>query len=107
MFSLLYTFWPQPAASLLIMALLGLLVVPHALEGRHRGPVTLAVPVLWLLLGTVEGSPLAQTLEWSIYSVIGVLYAIGARELILRTLGWNGDRETGAPAARGPEYHGG
>lgn len=97
-FSALYVFWPQPAASLLIMALLGLLVVPHALEGKRRGAATLAVPVLWLLLGTVEGSPLAQTLEWSVYSVIGVLYASGARELILRLLGWTGGR---AAATRG------
>jgi hypothetical protein len=32
-FSVLYTFWPQPAASLLIMALLGLLVSGAGLSG--------------------------------------------------------------------------
>ena len=37
-FSVLYTFWPQPGAALLAMAFLGLLVVPRAFSGRHRGP---------------------------------------------------------------------
>ena len=90
-FSLLYTFWPEPGAALLLMAFLGLLVVPYAFGGPHQGAVALAVPLVWLLLGTAEGSPLSKTLEWSLYSVAGVFYAVGARALVLALLGWHGD----------------
>ena len=85
-FSLLYTFWPEPGAALLLMAFLGLLAVPYAFEGPHRGAVALAFPLVWLLLGTAEGSPVSRTLEWSLYSVAGVFYAVGARALLLAML---------------------
>ena len=78
-FSVLYTFWPQPGAALLAMAFLGLLVVPRAFRGRHQGAVALAIPLVWVLLGTAEGSTLSKTLDWCLYSILGVLYAVGAR----------------------------
>ena len=87
-FSLLYTFWPQPGAALLAMAFLGLLVVPRAFAGRHQGAVALAIPLVWVLLGTAEGSTLSKTLDWCLYSILGVLYAVWARALILAMLGW-------------------
>jgi hypothetical protein len=87
-FSLLYTFWPQPGAALLAMAFLGLLVVPRAFTGRHQGAVALAIPLVWVLLGTVEGSTLSKTLDWCLYSILGVFYAVWARALILAMLGW-------------------
>jgi Protein of unknown function (DUF2955) len=87
-FSLLYTFWPQPGAALLAMAFLGLLVVPRAFSGRHQGAVALAIPLVWVLLGTAEGSTLSKTLDWCLYSILGVLYAVWARALILAVLGW-------------------
>lgn len=86
-FSALYRFWPQPGAALLVMAFLGLLVVPHAFRGPRQGAVALAVPLVWLLLGTAEGGALSKTIEWSLYSIAGVFYAIGARALILALLG--------------------
>ena len=85
---MLYTFWPEPGAALLLMAFLGLLVVPYAFDGPHRGAVALAYPLVWLLLGTAEGSTVSRTLEWSLYSVAGVFYAVGARALLLAMLGW-------------------
>ena len=87
-FSLLYIVWPQPGAALLAMAFLGLLVVPRAFVGRHQGAVALAIPLVWVLLGTAEGSTLAKTLDWCLYSILGVLYAVWARALILAMLGW-------------------
>lgn len=87
-FSVLYAFWPQPGAALLVMAFLGLLVVPRAFSGRFQGAVALAVPLVWVLLGTAEGSTLSKTLEWCLYSVFGVLYAVWARSLLLAMLGW-------------------
>jgi hypothetical protein len=90
-FSVLYTFWPQPGAALLSMAFLGLLVVPFAYRGRKQGAVALAVPLVWVLIGTAEGSALSKTLEWCLYSILGVLYAVGARTLILSLLGWRGE----------------
>ncbi len=87
-FAVLYTFWPQPGAALLAMAFLGLLVVPHAFEGSHKGAVALAIPLVWVLLGTAEDGILSKTLEWCLYSVAGVFYAVGARALVLALLGW-------------------
>ncbi|MFG6084168.1 DUF2955 domain-containing protein [Paracoccus litorisediminis] len=87
-FSVLYTLWPQPGAALLSMAFLGLLVVPRAFAGRNQGAVALAIPLVWVLIGTAEGNTLSKTLEWCLYSIIGVVYAVWARELILSTLGW-------------------
>ena len=99
-FSLLYTFWPQPGAALLALAFLGLLVAPRAFTGGHQGAVALAIPLLWVLLGTAEGSTLSKTLDWCLYSILGVLYAVWARALILALLGWR-DAPRSAPAARG------
>ena len=99
-FSVLYTFWPQPGAALLAMAFLGLLVVPRAFTGGHQGAVALAIPLLWVLLGTAEGSTLSKTLDWCLYSILGVLYAVWARALILALLGWR-DAPRSAPAAHG------
>jgi hypothetical protein len=93
-FSVLYTFWPQPGAALLAMAFLGLLVVPRAFSGRHQGAVALAVPLVWVLLGTAEGSTLSKTLDWCLYSILGVLYAVWARALILAMLGWRDGRQS-------------
>jgi hypothetical protein len=93
-FSLLYTFWPQPGAALLAMAFLGLLVVPSAFTGRHQGAVALAIPLLWVLLGTAEGSTLSKTLDWCLYSILGVFYAVWARALILAMLGWRDEPRT-------------
>jgi hypothetical protein len=87
-FSLLYVLWPQPGAALLAMAFLGLLVVPYAFKGRHRGAVALAVPLVWVLLGTSADAAASKTLQWCLFSLIGVLYAVWARALILRVLGW-------------------
>jgi hypothetical protein len=87
-FSVLYTFWPQPASALLAMAFLGLLVVPRAFTGRRQGAVALAIPLVWVLLGTAEGSTLSKTLDWCLYSIMGVLYAVWARALTLAILGW-------------------
>ncbi len=98
-FSVLYTFWPQPGAALLAMAFLGLLVVPRAFSGRHQGAVALAIPLVWVLLGTAEGSTLSKTLDWCLYSILGVLYAVWARALILAMLGWR----DGSASARGAE----
>jgi hypothetical protein len=44
--------------------------------------------LVWVLLGTAEGSTLSKTLDWCLYSVAGVLYAVWARALILAMLGW-------------------
>jgi Protein of unknown function (DUF2955) len=97
-FSLLYTFWPQPGAALLAMAFLGLLVVPRAFTGGHQGAVTLAIPLLWVLLGTAEGAALSKTLDWCLYSILGVLYAVWARALILAMLGWRDGPRPAVPA---------
>jgi hypothetical protein len=70
------------------MAFVGLLVVPYAFKGRHRGAVALAVPLVWVLLGTSADAAASKTLEWCLYSLIGVLYAVWARALILWVLGW-------------------
>ena len=95
-FSVLYVVWPQPAGALLVLALLGLLVAPYAFEGPYKGAVALAVPLVWLLLGTASDSAVSKTLEWSLYSVLGVCYAIWARALILRLLGWSGSERVPA-----------
>jgi hypothetical protein len=87
-FAVLTTFWPQPGAALLAAAFLGLLVVPYAFSGPHKGAVALAIPLVWILLGTAEDSTVARTIEWCLYSVAGVFYAVGARALILAVLGW-------------------
>jgi hypothetical protein len=87
-FSVLDAFWPQPGAALVAMAFLGLLVVPKAFKGRHQGAVALAIPLVWVLVGTAEGSTLSKTLDWCLYSVMGVLYSVWARALILAMLGW-------------------
>jgi hypothetical protein len=87
-YTLLYAFWPNPGAALLAMAFLGLLAVPHAFEGPHRGAVALAVPLTWVLLGTAGEEAASRTLEWCLYSVLGVFYAVWARALILAALGW-------------------
>jgi hypothetical protein len=94
-YTVLYTFWPEAGAALLAMAFLGLLVVPYAFEGPHRGAVALAVPLTWVLLGTAGEEAASRTLEWCLYSVVGVLYAIWARALVVRLLGW---QERPAPA---------
>jgi len=96
-FSVLYAFWHQPGAALLAMAFLGLLVVPRAFAGRHQGAVALAIPLVWVLIGTAEGSTLSKTLDWCLYSILGVLYAVWARALILALLGWR-DAPQSAPA---------
>jgi hypothetical protein len=87
-FAVLYAFWPEPGAALLAMAFLGLLVVPYAFEGPHRGAVALAVALVWVLLGTAGEDAASKTLEWCFYSLVGVLYAIWARALVLALLGW-------------------
>jgi hypothetical protein len=87
-FTVLYRFWPEPGAALLAMAFLGLLVVPYAFKGRHRGAVALAVPLAWILLGTAGSDAAAKTLQWCVYSLVGVLYAVWARALVLRLIGW-------------------
>jgi hypothetical protein len=87
-FAMLYAIWPAPGAALLAIAFLGLLVVPYTFEGRHRGAVALAVPLVWVLLGTAGEDAAAKTLEWCLYSLVGVLYAIWARALVTRLLGW-------------------
>ena len=87
-FAVLTTFWPQPGAGLLAVAFLGLLVAPYAFAGPHRGAVALAIPLVWILLGTAEDSTVSRTVEWCLYSVAGVFYAVGARALILAVLGW-------------------
>lgn len=87
-FAVLYAFWPQPGAALLAMAFLGLLVVPHAFKGTHKGAVALAIPLVWILLATADGGILPKTLEWCLYSVVGAVYAVGTRTLILALLGW-------------------
>jgi hypothetical protein len=98
-FTVLYTFWPESGAALLAMAFLGLLVVPYAFEGQHRGAVALAVPLTWLLLGTAGEDAASRTLEWCLYSVVGVLYAVWARALILAALGWRGEPRFGRRAS--------
>ena len=57
-------------------------------EPVRQGAVALAVPLVWVLLGTAEGSTLSKTLDWCPYSILGVLYAVSARALILAMLGW-------------------
>lgn len=89
-FTALYTLWPSALGALLLAALLGLLVVPHAFEGRHRGAVALAVPLVWVLNGIADDAELSKSLVWTLYSLIGVFYAVWARALILRLLGWDG-----------------
>lgn len=96
-FAVLHAFWPQPGAALLAMAFLGLMVVPHAFSGTHEGAVVLAIPLVWILLGTADGDILPKTLEWCLYSVVGVFYAVGMRALILALLGW---REAAPGAGR-------
>jgi len=49
-----------------------------------------------VLLGTAEGSTLAKTLDWCLYSILGVLYAVWARALILAVFGWR----NGPPSAQ-------
>jgi hypothetical protein len=63
-------------------------VAPRAFSGRHQGAVALAIPLVWVLLDTAEGSTLAKTFGWCLYSITGVLYAVWARALILAMLGW-------------------
>jgi hypothetical protein len=87
-FAVLSMIWPQSGAALLALALLGLLIVPSALIGPHHGAVALAVPLVWVLLGTADGSAFAKALEWSLYSIVGVVYAIWARALVLAGFGW-------------------
>lgn len=86
--SVLHVLWPQPLGLLLNAALIGLIVVPHALSGPIRGPVALAVPLVWLLLGTAADETLVRTLTWCLYSVIGVFYTVWARALILAFPAW-------------------
>jgi hypothetical protein len=88
--SLLYMLWPRPGPALLVMAIVGLLVVPYAFKGRHKGAVALAVPLVWVLLGTSADAAASKTLQWCLFSLIGVLYAVWARSLILWMLGWRG-----------------
>ena len=91
-FTVLYALWSDTAGALLVAALLGLLVVPYAFEGRHRGAVALAVPLVWVLNGIAGDGELSKSLEWTLYSLIGVFYAVWARALVLRLLGWHGPR---------------
>jgi hypothetical protein len=53
-----------------------------------------------VLIDTAEGGALSKTLEWCFYSILGVLYAVWARALILALLGWR-DASRSAPAAHG------
>ncbi len=46
LFTVLFDLWPSTAGALLVAALLGLLVVPRAFEGRHRGAAALAIPLV-------------------------------------------------------------
>jgi hypothetical protein len=96
-YTVLYAFWPESGAALLAMAFLGLLVVPYAFEGPHRGAVALAVPLTWVLLGTAGEAAASRTLEWCLYSVVGVFYAIWARALVLALLGWRDAPTVAAP----------
>lgn len=93
----LYATWPAPGAAMVAMAFLGLLVVPFAFVGRLRSEVALAVPLVWILLGIASQNAIPKTLEWCAYSVVGVLYAIWARALILRLLAWTGSIRTAVP----------
>lgn len=86
-FTLLGRVWPDPAAGLLVAALIGLLVAPHAFAGRHRGAVALAIPLAWVMIGVAPGSTVGKTLEWSFYSLAGVAYAVWAHALLVRLLG--------------------
>jgi hypothetical protein len=83
----LYAIWPAPGAAMVAMAFLGLLVVPYAFKGPLRGVVALAVPLVWILLGIASENAASKTVEWCLYSAIGVLYAIWARALTLRVIG--------------------
>ena len=96
-YTVLYAFWPESGASLLAMGFLGLLVVPYAFEGPHRGAVALAVPLTWVLLGTAGEEAASRTLEWCLYSVVGVLYAVWARALVLALFGWREAPPVAAP----------
>lgn len=89
-FAVLHAIWPQPVAALMSAALLGLLVAPFAFAGPHRGAVALALPLVWVLLGTGEDGTASKVLSWCLYSIGGVLYAVWARQVILRLLGWRG-----------------
>ena len=82
------------------LVFLGLLVVPRAFKGRYQGAVALAIPLVWVLLGTAEGSTLSKTLDWCLYSVLGVLYAVWARALILAMLGWRAGPQSTRQAPR-------
>ena len=77
-FSLLYAFWPEPGAALLAMAFLGLLVVPYAFKGRHRGAVALAVPLVWVLLGVRRQRGVEDAGVVPLFGDRGVLCGLGA-----------------------------
>lgn len=81
-FSVLAMIWQSTGAMMLVMALVGLVVVPGAFAGRWRAEVALAVPLVWLLIGVSGDAPIQQSLTWSVYSLIGVGYAIGASALL-------------------------
>jgi hypothetical protein len=89
LFTALYGLWPSALGALLVSALVGLLVAPYAFEGSRRGAVALAIPLVWVLNGTADNEFL-KSVDWILYSLIGVLYAVWARALILRLLGWYG-----------------
>lgn len=59
--------------------------------------MALAVPLVWILIGIAAENTVSKTVEWCIYSAIGVLYAIWARALVLRAIGWAGHGHRTAP----------
>ena len=71
------------------MAFLGLLVVPYAFKGPHRGAVALAVPLIWVLLGTA-GDEARVARRWSGASTRWWASSTrsGRGRLIVRLLGW-------------------
>ena len=96
----LYGLWPSALGALLVTALVGLLVAPYAFEGPRRGAVALAIPLVWVLNGTADNE-LLKSVDWILYSLIGVLYAVWARALILRLLGWYGMTRPPSPRTGG------
>ena len=89
-FSVLYTFWPQPRCGACSRwRSSGCLSRPRAFTADTHG-----APSRWrsrwsgCCSGPRRTSTLSKTLDWCLYSILGVLYAVWARALVLALLGW-------------------
>lgn len=80
--SLWFSLWPVQLPTLLVLALIGMALAPHAIRGTSAPIYAGALSALWTLIGASADSPLSQTLYWTLLAVAGAAYAVGMQSLL-------------------------